>query len=184
MAPGSLRLTPRYGSFGSADNGGTEDDLSRVVVHAAALIQCPLPKTGDTRIGCISNPGSTEPGLEPQLMQAHSYEPASDQGDSNMSEGLDAGMGTKRRTTGRVNTVAAEAGVSVNGAEDAPVAAPVIALPGAADERVRRAHRARMALIVSRIGLDSLLLAASFAVAYWLRYALEVGRDVIPESFR
>jgi exopolysaccharide biosynthesis polyprenyl glycosylphosphotransferase len=41
----------------------------------------------------------------------------------------------------------------------------------------------RYALITGRIIADGLLLVASFVIAYWLRYGLQIGRDVIPESY-
>ncbi len=87
----------------------------------------------------------------------------------------------------------------VNGREDAldTVSAnrtlptrPLVALPAAqrpttrAGERARRARRIRLLLMVGRIALDSVLLASAFALAYLLRYGLELGRDVVtPESF-
>jgi exopolysaccharide biosynthesis polyprenyl glycosylphosphotransferase len=65
-----------------------------------------------------------------------------------------------------------------------------MALPGVAqgprrsDWRARRAKRIRLALMASRIALDGALLALAFVLAYWLRYGLELGRDVVaPESF-
>jgi exopolysaccharide biosynthesis polyprenyl glycosylphosphotransferase len=45
-------------------------------------------------------------------------------------------------------------------------------------------RRAHFGLLAARIGADGLLLAAAFVLAYWLRYGLELGRDVsAPESF-
>ena len=41
----------------------------------------------------------------------------------------------------------------------------------------------RYALMTGRIIADGALLVASFIIAYWLRYGLQLGRDVIPESY-
>ncbi|HST04780.1 MAG TPA: sugar transferase [Chloroflexia bacterium] len=44
--------------------------------------------------------------------------------------------------------------------------------------------KARGALLAARIAADGLLLIAAFVLAYWLRYGLELGRDVsAPESY-
>ncbi|HET9494767.1 MAG TPA: sugar transferase [Chloroflexia bacterium] len=59
----------------------------------------------------------------------------------------------------------------------------IIALRQAVEERARRARRMRYALISGRMMADGVLLVVSFVIAYWLRYELQVGRDVIPESF-
>jgi exopolysaccharide biosynthesis polyprenyl glycosylphosphotransferase len=60
----------------------------------------------------------------------------------------------------------------------------VIALPGLADERARRARRVRLALITLRLIADGVLLVVAFMAAYTLRYVLEFGRDVVaPESY-
>src|SRR4051794_1305436 len=67
-----------------------------------------------------------------------------------------------------------------------PTAPILMALPNYAyEERIRRAQRLRFALFAGRAFGDSLLLIAAFIVAYWLRYGLELGRDVIaPESYK
>lgn len=60
----------------------------------------------------------------------------------------------------------------------------VLALPGAADARVRHARRLRLALITARVLADGVLLVGAFVGAYLLRYVLEFGRDVVaPESY-
>jgi exopolysaccharide biosynthesis polyprenyl glycosylphosphotransferase len=61
---------------------------------------------------------------------------------------------------------------------------PLLALPNLREVKSRRARRTRMALIMGRVAADSALLLLAFVVAYWLRYGLELGRDVVaPESF-
>jgi exopolysaccharide biosynthesis polyprenyl glycosylphosphotransferase len=61
----------------------------------------------------------------------------------------------------------------------------LVPLPSAYEERVRRARRLRFALFAGRAFADGVLLIVAFIVAYWLRYGLELGRDVIaPESFK
>jgi exopolysaccharide biosynthesis polyprenyl glycosylphosphotransferase len=52
------------------------------------------------------------------------------------------------------------------------------------EERMGRARRARYALIALRVLADAILLGAAFVLAYWLRYGVELGSDVAPESFR
>ncbi|MEO5953215.1 MAG: hypothetical protein ABIQ44_12185, partial [Chloroflexia bacterium] len=59
-----------------------------------------------------------------------------------------------------------------------------LTLLGAADDRVNKARRLRYGLIAARMLADGLLLAVAFVVAYWLRYGLQLGSDVAPESFR
>ncbi|MEO8285375.1 MAG: sugar transferase [Chloroflexota bacterium] len=60
----------------------------------------------------------------------------------------------------------------------------LIVLPGAADERVKRARRQRILLITLRLVADGILLVAAFALAYMLRYVFEFGRDVVsPDSY-
>lgn len=59
-----------------------------------------------------------------------------------------------------------------------------LTLLGAADERASKARRLRYGLITARVIADGLLLAVAFVLAYWLRYGLELGSDVAPESFR
>jgi exopolysaccharide biosynthesis polyprenyl glycosylphosphotransferase len=59
-----------------------------------------------------------------------------------------------------------------------------LTLLGTADERATKARRLRYALITARVLADGVLLAAAFVAAYWLRYGLELGSDVAPESFR
>src|SRR5436305_659561 len=61
----------------------------------------------------------------------------------------------------------------------------LLALTNAYEERIRRAQRLRFVLFAGRALADSGLLVAAFIIAYWLRYGLELGRDVIaPESFK
>lgn len=59
-----------------------------------------------------------------------------------------------------------------------------LTLLGTANERTNKARRLRYALITARAIADGGLLAVAFVVAYWLRYGLELGSDVAPESFR
>ncbi len=60
----------------------------------------------------------------------------------------------------------------------------LISLPSAPDIHARRARRLRMAMLVGRGVADGLILVFAFVVAYWLRYGLAFGRDVVaPESF-
>lgn len=67
-----------------------------------------------------------------------------------------------------------------------PTAPVLVSLPNNAyEERIRRAQRLRFALFAGRAFADSLLLISAFIVAYWLRYGLELGRDIVaPESFK
>src|SRR5436190_23760548 len=67
-----------------------------------------------------------------------------------------------------------------------PVPARVLVpLPNAYEERVRRARRLRFSLFAGRAFADAVLLVVAFIAAYWLRYGVELGRDVIaPESFK
>ena len=61
---------------------------------------------------------------------------------------------------------------------------PLLTLPAIHEARRRQAHRTHLLMIAGRATLDGLLLVGSFVLAYWLRYGLELGRDVIaPESF-
>lgn len=59
-----------------------------------------------------------------------------------------------------------------------------LTLVSTVDERASKARRLRYSLITARVIADGLLLAVAFVVAYWLRYGLELGSDVAPESFR
>ena len=52
------------------------------------------------------------------------------------------------------------------------------------EERMRKARISRYALITLRVLADGILLGAAFVLAYWLRYGLELGSDVAPESYR
>lgn len=59
---------------------------------------------------------------------------------------------------------------------------PLIALHPP-DVRGHRTRRLKLALMSARAIVDGVLLVLAFAAAYWLRYGLELGRDVIsPES--
>ncbi len=61
----------------------------------------------------------------------------------------------------------------------------LMSLPDAYEQHVRRARRLRFILFAGRTLADSGLLMAAFIIAYWLRYGLELGRDVVaPESFK
>ena len=116
-------------------------------------------------------------------MQAHSYEAAAA---AESAAGLDTGAGAY------ANGVSGASGISEADnmghkravSTSASSGGSVIALRQAVAERARRARRFRYALITGRIIADGVLLVASFVIAYWLRYSLQVGRDVIPESFR
>lgn len=59
-----------------------------------------------------------------------------------------------------------------------------LTLVGIGEERMRKAQIARYALITLRVLADGILLGAAFVLAYWLRYGLELGSDVAPESYR
>jgi exopolysaccharide biosynthesis polyprenyl glycosylphosphotransferase len=116
-------------------------------------------------------------------MQAHSYEAAAA---GETAAGLDTGA------SAYANGVSSASGISEADSmghktaisTSASGGGSVIALRQAVAERTRRARRFRYALITGRIIADGVLLVASFAIAYWLRYGLQIGRDVIPESFR
>lgn len=64
-----------------------------------------------------------------------------------------------------------------------PIARPqLVALP---TTRSRAAHRQRMLLIAGRVAADGVILAGAFIVAYWLRYILALGRDIVAsESYQ
>ena len=57
----------------------------------------------------------------------------------------------------------------------------LVALPPAQAISTRKQH---VALITVRLLMDGVLLAAAFALAYWLRYEVELGREVVAESSR
>jgi exopolysaccharide biosynthesis polyprenyl glycosylphosphotransferase len=92
-------------------------------------------------------------------MQAHDYQP--EEGESSEREMAENSERMDSIVTGRHLT-----------------------LLGSADERASRARRLRFALITGRIVADGMLLALAFVAAYWLRYGLELGNDIAPESFR
>ena len=61
---------------------------------------------------------------------------------------------------------------------------PLLALPARHEAQRTRSRRVHLLMVASRAMADGLLLVGSFVLAYWLRYGLELGRDVIaPESF-
>src|SRR5215203_5488667 len=93
-------------------------------------------------------------------MQAHEYQPIEDD--------------TSRRDMADTNEII----------ENIAGGGRHLTLVGAADERVNKARRLRYGLITARVIADGLLLSVAFVVAYWLRYGLELGSDVAPESFR
>ena len=71
------------------------------------------------------------------------------------------------------------------GAGAAPITRALRALPAVPNERTRRARRIKIAFVTARILVDGGLLVAAFIVAYWLRYGLALGRDIVaPESFQ
>ncbi len=92
-------------------------------------------------------------------MQAHEYQPATD------------------NPAGHEMAEKSERVESIGGGRH-------LTLLGTADERASRARRVRYALITARVCADGALLVAAFIIAYWLRYGLELGNDVAPESFR
>ncbi|MGA7733270.1 MAG: hypothetical protein WCD37_18570, partial [Chloroflexia bacterium] len=92
-------------------------------------------------------------------MQAHDYQP---------EEGKPSGREMAEKSEGLESTAAGRH----------------LTLLGTADERATRVRRLRYALITARVLADGVLLAAAFVAAYWLRYGLELGSDVAPESFR
>ncbi len=66
---------------------------------------------------------------------------------------------------------------------DARATRVLLALPPAANERVRRARRLKFAMLAGRALADGVLLTAAFVMAYWLRYVLTLGRELIgPDS--
>jgi exopolysaccharide biosynthesis polyprenyl glycosylphosphotransferase len=116
-------------------------------------------------------------------MQAHSYEAAAA---AESAAGLDTGAGAYANGVSGASGIseADSMGHKTAVSTSASGGGSVIALRQAVAERARRARRFRYALITGRIIADGVLLVASFVIAYWLRYGLQVGRDVIPESFR
>jgi len=47
------------------------------------------------------------------------------------------------------------------------------------------ARRVKIAMVTARMIADGMLLLAAFVAAYWLRYGLVLGRDIVaPESFQ
>lgn len=122
-------------------------------------------------------------------MQAHSYNAATDSEAANETgTGVSALPGANAYGNGAngangltdlesmAHKTIASTGASSRGS--------IIALRQAVEERARRARRMRYALVAGRIVVDGVLLVVSFVIAYWLRYELELGRNVIPESFR
>ena len=55
----------------------------------------------------------------------------------------------------------------------------LVALPTAPDERTRKACRLKLSLTIARAIVDSGLVLVAFIIAYWLRYGLTLGRDVV-----
>lgn len=103
-------------------------------------------------------------------MQAHQYPPPSTEQDQTDMPGKAGNRPTtSRAATSPHRTLATR---------------QLLALPPAAEARARHARRQRLALIVGRVVADGIILVLAFVAAYWLRYELELGRDVInPESF-
>lgn len=102
-------------------------------------------------------------------MQAHSYETASLPEEENDMPETTGNRQKSRSPITKLNSL---------------VTRSLVALPPRAQERALRARRLRLVLLSGRVVLDGLLLVAAFVMAYWLRYGLELGRDVISaESF-
>jgi exopolysaccharide biosynthesis polyprenyl glycosylphosphotransferase len=60
---------------------------------------------------------------------------------------------------------------------------PLITLPASHEKRRKQARRTHLLMVGARVAVDGALLVFSFLVAYWMRYNLELGRDVLaPES--
>ena len=55
----------------------------------------------------------------------------------------------------------------------------LVALPPAQAFSARRQH---VALVAARLVADGFLLVAAFGLAYWLRYEIEIGRNVVADS--
>jgi len=109
-------------------------------------------------------------------VQAHSYYPAPEK----QEQDEDApDMAGQARDGGEVSSVER---VPVNGS--IPRATRPLLTLRPPDVRAHRARRFKFALLSLRAVADGLLLLLAFAAAYWLRYGLELGRDVLaPESF-
>jgi exopolysaccharide biosynthesis polyprenyl glycosylphosphotransferase len=71
-----------------------------------------------------------------------------------------------------------------SGSRTAPTTRALRALPAAPTERTRRARRLKIGLVSAIMLIDGGLLVVAFVLAYWLRYGLVLGRDIVaPESF-
>ena len=97
-------------------------------------------------------------------MQAHSYETASLSEEENDMPEITGNRQKSRSPITKPNSLATRT---------------LVALPQRSQERAQQARRLKLALVSGRVVLDGALLLVAFVMAYWLRYGLEFGRDVI-----